>query len=155
ASLVEPEFVVEAQNDAALVNGGAHSMDRASRLVGRDQMLVAVLDPLDRPTEPQRRRAGPNVFGIEFAANAEAAADLTFVQVNAMERQSEHRGERLAVVMWHLGSAVQSKDAALRFRHGNRPSGFERHAAVPADDQLQRDLRMRLRKGSVEIAIGF
>ena len=106
ASLVEPEFVVEAQNEAVLVDRRAHPMDRAPRLVRRHQMLVTVLDPLDRPSQLQRRRAGQNVLGIKLAANAKAAADMPFVQVNPVERQPEHRRERLAVVMRHLGGAV-------------------------------------------------
>src|ERR1700730_10547739 len=79
ASLVEPELVVEAQNEAVLVDRRAHPMGRASRLVRRHQMLVTVLDSLDRPPEPQRRRTGQNVLGIELAANAEAAADMPIV----------------------------------------------------------------------------
>ena len=80
---------------------------------------------------------------------------MPFVQVNPVERQPEHRRERLAVVMRHLGSAVQPKDAIGPFEHGDRAAGLERHAAVPADGQLQRYDRMRFGKGSVEIAVGF
>ncbi len=155
ASLVEPELVIEAQNEAVLVDCRAHPMDRASRLVRRHQMLVTVFDPLDGAPEPQRRRAGQNVFRIKLATNAESAADMPFVEVNPVERQPEHRRERLAIVMRHLGSAVQPKDAADRFRYGDRAACFERHAAVPADGQLQRYHRMRSGKGSVEIAVGF
>src|SRR5438128_2441703 len=79
----------------------------------------------------------------KLAANAEAAADMPFVQVNPVERQPEHRGERLAVVMRHLGSTIHPKDTAGRFRHGDRSAGFEWHAAVPADRQLQRYHRVR------------
>ena len=50
ASLVEPELVVEAQNEAVLIDRRAHAMDRASGLVCRHQMLVTVLNPLDRPS---------------------------------------------------------------------------------------------------------
>src|SRR5215467_11567645 len=101
-------------------------------------MLVTILDPLDRPSKPQRRRAGQNIFGVKLAADPETATDMPFVQVNTVERQPEHRGERLAVVVRHLGSAVQPKNAARRLRHGDRTAGFQRYAAVPADDQLER-----------------
>ena len=105
-SLVEPELVVETHNQPVLVDRRAHPMDRASRLVRRHEMLVTVLDPLDRAPEPHGRCAGQDVLGIKLAANAEAAPDMPFVQVNPVERQPEHRRERLAVVMRHLGGAV-------------------------------------------------
>jgi hypothetical protein len=138
-SLVEPEFVVEAENEPAIVHRGAYPMDRASRLVRRDQMLVTVLDPFDRPAEPQRRRAGQHIFGIKLAANAEPAADVPFVEVDPIERQPEHRRQRLAIVMRHLGGAIQPKNATRRFGHRNRAAGFERYATVPTDGQLQRN----------------
>src|SRR5215471_20527153 len=118
APLVEPEFVVQAKDKAVLVHCGAYPMERAPRLVGRHQMLVAVLDPLDRPSEPQRRGANQNILGIQLAANAKPAADMPFVEMNPIERQTEHRRQRLAVVMRHLGRAIQPKNAAARFRHG-------------------------------------
>src|SRR5262249_31389895 len=115
-------------------------------------MLITILDPLDRSSKPQRRRAGQNILRVKFAADPETATDMPLVQVNAVERQPEHRGERLPVVMRHLGSAVQPKNAARRLRHGDRTAGFERHAAVPADDQLERHYRMRSSKSSFQIA---
>ncbi len=41
------------------------------------------------------------------------------------------------------------------FRHGDRPAGFERHAAMPADDQFERHDRMRVGEGGVEVAIAL
>ena len=147
-SLVKPELVVEAQNKAFLVDRRAHPMDRASRLVCRDQMLVTILDPLDWPSEPQRRRAGQDVFRIKLAPNAKAAADMPFVQMDPIERQTKHRRERLPVVMRHLGRAVEPKDAAFRFRNRDCAAGFERHTAVPADGRLQRHHCMRPAKAA-------
>jgi hypothetical protein len=49
-------------------------------------MLVTVLDPLDRASEPQRRRTAQNVFRIKLAANAKAAADMPFVCESASDR---------------------------------------------------------------------
>jgi hypothetical protein len=110
-ALVEPELVVETEDEAALVNRAAHAMDLAARLVGRHEMLVAVLDPLDRPAEAQGGGAGQDVLGIKLAADAKPAADMAFVQMDAAGRQPEHGFEGRAIVVRHLGRAVHSQDA--------------------------------------------
>ena len=53
-----------------------------ARMVGGDQMLAPVLDPFHRPAEPHRRDADQHVLRIEFAADAEAAADMAFEQMD-------------------------------------------------------------------------
>ena len=58
-----------------------------ARMVRRDQMLAAVLDPFHRHAEPQRGEAHQHVLGIELAADAEAAADMTFVEVHGGRRR--------------------------------------------------------------------
>ncbi len=59
-------------------------------MIGGDEMLTAILDPFHRPVEALGRDADQNVLGIKFAAHAEAAADMGFVDVNAARRQLEH-----------------------------------------------------------------
>jgi hypothetical protein len=62
--------------------------------------------------EPQRGEANENVFRINLAAHAEAAADMTFMQVHFRRLAAEHARQAVAVPMRHLGGAVQFEDAA-------------------------------------------
>ena len=72
---------------AVLVDRGAQLVALLARMVGGDEMLVPVLDPFDRPAEPQRGEADQHVLGIELAAHAEAAADMALEQMDARQRR--------------------------------------------------------------------
>src|SRR5262249_24857610 len=104
-ALIKPEFVVEPENEAALFARRTHTMDRASGLVCRHQMLVTILDPLHRSSDAHRRRAGQHIFRIQLAADSETAAHMPFMEMNALERHPKHCRKRLAVVMRHLRCA--------------------------------------------------
>ena len=82
------------EDEAARVDRGADAVDLVARMVGGDQVLAPVLDPLDRPAEAECGEGDEHILGIDLAANAEAAADMTFVEVELVERQAEQRGER-------------------------------------------------------------
>jgi hypothetical protein len=45
-------------------------------MIGGEQMFAAILDPLHRPAGEARRERDQEVLRIEFAARAEAAADV-------------------------------------------------------------------------------
>jgi hypothetical protein len=152
-ALVDPEFVVEAEDFAALVDRGVHMMELAARVVGGDQMLVSVLDPFDGTPEAERRGADEHVLGIKLAAHPEPAADMPFVQMDPVEREPEHLRQRLPVVMRHLGGAVEPQDAAFFLGNGDGAARLERHAAVPADREVEREDRMRGGESRIEVAV--
>ena len=85
-AVVVEEFVVDAEDAALCIDGGAHAMLLLARMVGGDQMLAPILDPFDRAAEFQRGGADQNIFRIEFAANAEAAADMALVKLHGVWR---------------------------------------------------------------------
>ena len=82
-ALVGPEFVVDAEDEASRIDRCPDPVNLIARMVGRDQVLAAVLDPFDRPAEAQRREADQHIFRIELAADAEAATDMAFVELDA------------------------------------------------------------------------
>ena len=145
-ALVRPELVVEAEDEAARIDRGAHLVHLIARVVGGEQMLAAVLDPLDRPAQAARGEADQHVLGIQLAANAEPAADVPLEQLQRAGRQAEHRGDRIAVVVRHLGGAVHLQTIAAGVVASDRAARLERHAAVPADRELELDDRVRLAK---------
>ena len=57
SALVVEKLVVDAQNASILINGGPDAMQLLARVVGGDQVLATILDPLHRPVEAARRRA--------------------------------------------------------------------------------------------------
>ncbi len=77
-------------------------------------MLAPVLDPFHRAIEPQRGDADEHVLRIKFAADAEAAADMAFVEMDGGRRAAEHARERVAVPVRHLGGAVHFEHVARR-----------------------------------------
>ena len=81
-ALVVEIAVVDGEDDAVVVDRGADPVQLLARMIGRDQMLAPVLDPFHRAVEPLGGDADQHVLGIELAANAEAAADMRFVDVD-------------------------------------------------------------------------
>ena len=76
-ALVVEEFVLEAEDAPIARRPPTRSaMALLARMIGGHQMLAPVLDPFDRPPEPQRGEADQHILGIKLAANAEAAADM-------------------------------------------------------------------------------
>ncbi len=55
-ALVDPELVVEPEHEAGRVDRGADAMELVARMVGGQQMLLAVLDPFDRPLQRSAAR---------------------------------------------------------------------------------------------------
>ncbi len=126
-----------------------------ARMIGGDQMFAPVLDPFDRSAEFQRGGADQNVFRINFAADAEAAADMTLEKLDGVAFPSKHLRQCVAIPVRHFGGAmhfqyvvgfVVSRDGAAR---------FHRHAGMAADGKLKRNNRMRIFERGVDIAICF
>ena len=126
-----------------------------ARMVGGDEVLAAVLDPFDRPPQAQCCRTHQDVLGIKLAADAEAAADVTFVELNGGCGPSEHAGNLVPVPMRHLGRAVEFEYIADRVVAGNRTAGFQRNAGMPADRQRRADNGVSGTECRSDVAIAF
>src|SRR5207237_8764706 len=80
---VDPDLAAQ-RNDGAVVL--AQQLELAvhlARVVGGEQVLAPVLDPLHRAAELARGPGNEKVLGIELAAHAEAAADVALDHVDA------------------------------------------------------------------------
>ncbi len=124
-----------------------------ARVIGRHQMLAPVLDPFDRPAEPHRREADEKILRVELAADAEAAAGIAFLEHDGSGAAAEHAGERIAVAVRHLRGAVQFDDVARRIMARQGAARFERHAAMPADRQVEPDNRVRCGECGIDLPI--
>ena len=57
-----------------------------ARMIGRDQMLAAILDPFHRTADQPRRERNEKILRIELALDAEAAADVDLDHVDVGSR---------------------------------------------------------------------
>ena len=87
-ALVVEINVVDGEDDAVGIDRGADLVQLLARMIGRDQMLAAVLDPFHRAIEVYRGDADQHVLGIKLAADAEAAADVGFVDMDRRSAES-------------------------------------------------------------------
>ncbi len=152
-ALVEIELVVERQDHAVGIDRHARMVALLARMVRRHQVLATVLDPFDRAAEAQRGEADEEILGIELAADAEPAAGVTLLQHHRGGAAAEHARERVAIAVRHLGRAIQFQHIARGVVAGERAARLDRHGAVPADRQIERDDRMRSGKSGVDIAV--
>ena len=70
-AIIVEKLVLDSEDAALRIDGGADVVALFARMIGGDQMLAPVLDPFDRSPKRQGRRADENIFGIDFAANTE------------------------------------------------------------------------------------
>ncbi len=76
-AVVVEKCVFEAENTPLCVDCGPDFVALLTRVVGGDQMLATVLYPFDRRAKLQRGGTHQQIFGIKFAADAEATPDVT------------------------------------------------------------------------------
>ncbi len=125
-ALIVEEFAVDRQDAAFRIDRGAHAIVLLARMVGGDEMLAPVLDPFHRPAEPQRGEADQHVLRIKLAADAEAAADMAFVEMHA----SRARG-RACARCCRDSSARPWRRRAFRARRA-RDREWQRRRASPS-----------------------
>ena len=151
-ALVVEEFVVDAEQPPVSVHRGADAVALLARMVGRDQVLAAVLDPFHRTAEALGRDQHQHVFRIELAAHAEAAAGVALVEVDLRRREPEHAHQRVLVPVRHLGGAVQLQHVAGGVVEADGAAGLHRHAGMAADGEIELDHRMGRGERGVDVA---
>ena len=124
-------------------------------MVGGDQMFAAVLDPFHRPAETLGGDADQHVLGIKLAAHAEPAADMRFVYMNRARRQRQHPRQEFLIAVRDFRRAVQFQHAVRGIITPDRAAGFERHAGMPADSQIQFDNVRGLAERLLDVAIAL
>ena len=126
-----------------------------TRVVERDQVLAAILDPFDRPAEPDRQPWDQVVLGIELPAGAEAAADVALDAADRLGLDIEHRREDLAVEVLDLGRPPDRQLGARCVVLGDQAARLERHRAVSLDAELPPQDHGRLLKQLIDaLAVG-
>jgi len=91
--------------------------------------------------------------GVELAADPEPAARVDRVHPDQRLVHAEQVGQQVAVPHRDLGHAEDSQLAAVRAGHGQQAARLQRHAAVPADGQLDPDHVRRGGEGRAGVAV--
>ena len=154
-ALIVEIAIVDGENDAMGVERGANLVHLLARMIGGDQVLTAIFEPFHRAMESLGGDADQDVFRVKFAANAESAADIRFMNVNCARRQTEHARQQFLIAVRHLGGAVQFKNAVRRVIAADCAARFQRHAGMPADGQFQFDDVRRFAEYGVDVAIAL
>src|SRR5206468_1816154 len=116
------------EDRAVGVRGDLQLAHDLARMIGGNEALAAILDPLHRTPEPHGGQRDQQILRIELAAHAEAAADVDLDQLDAGLVQTEHASERAAIEEGHLRRAEHG-ELARRPRRNEAPR-FQRYAAV-------------------------
>ena len=90
-------------HDATGVRRGGDFKDGLARMVDRGEMLVAILDPADRPPQTRGKPRDQKVFRIELSAHAEAAADVRLDEADRRLPHSQHPSKQRPIGVRNLG----------------------------------------------------
>src|SRR5262249_8507965 len=147
--------IVERQDAAVTVDGGADMVALLARMIGGDQMLAAILNPLDGPVQPQRRKAYQHVFRIKLAPDPKPAAHVALMKVHRGRGAAQHAGDVIAVPVRHLGGAIHFEDIAGSIVTRDGASGLNRRPGMTADIEAKLDDGVRVAKRALDVAVMF
>ncbi len=121
-------MAAQREDGAVGVAGDLQLAGDVAGMVGGDEMLPAVLDPFHRTAGQARGERNEEILGVEFAADAEAAADVVFHHADRGFRQSHLLRQDAAVGERHLGRPMNGEPAVLPF--GDKAAQLHRHRRV-------------------------
>ena len=133
AAEIDGEAVAQRHDRAVAPHADLDLVVLLSRVVRRHQVLAPVLDPLHGAPQSHGRPRHDEVLGIEFAAHAEAAADLELDEVDQMLGMAEQVGQDAPVEVRDLGDAPEREHPRSRIVGGREPARLHRHAGVTLD----------------------
>ncbi len=121
------------QDGAVAVAGDFEIAFDVARVVGCEQMLAAVLDPFHRPADKARRERNQEILRIEFAAHAEAAADVVLDHADGLLGQAQMLRQDTAVGERDLGGAEHGELLRRRVPVGHKAARLHHHRGEALD----------------------
>ena len=115
-----------------------------AREPGRDQVPGAVLDPLDRAADEERRGRGDDVAGVDRHLVAEAAADVRRDDLDLVLGEPGHEGEHRPVRVRRLRGHVDRRLAGRRVDVRDAAAALERRRVRARVERLEADDAVRL-----------
>lgn len=148
---VVPHLVGDREQPVVPVERRRDRVDLVPRMVRRDQVLRAILDPLHGPTRPRGEPRHQEVLRVELAADAEPPTRVGRVQPDLLHGDLEHRGQHPAVEVRDLRRSPDLEPPAAR--GGEQPSCLERHPRMPADGEFGVDDVGRVRERRLDVPV--
>jgi hypothetical protein len=143
-----------AQEAPVAVEGELHVGLHAAPLLGREQVLEAVLGPLHRPAQVDRRDRRDDRLGRRVALRAERAADVGDDDANRLRRAAEDVGELGERAVRVLRRAPHGQDAGLWVVARDCPARLDRDRRDPRHPVPAPDDVLGAREGGVGVAAG-
>ena len=131
------ENAFHAQNAAVRVDRHPRRVLLAALLIGRNEVLAAVLGPLDRLAKLDRRPRHQDLFGKEqHDLGAEATAHVGCDHLDLELRQAEHVGQAVLDRQRRLGRVPDDQRLLQRIVDGHHAAGLDRAAARAFDEKV-------------------
>ena len=150
---IDGDLGVERQQPAALVGVSGDPVVMLAGVGADHQMLAAVLDPAHRVVELQRRPGDEDLFGVQHALVAEAAADVGRDHPDIALLQPQTFGQPGAHHVRHLGRHVNHELVVLVVAEGEHRQPFQGHHALAVHAVFALDLHRRGFHHGFDIAI--
>ena len=146
------QLVVEGDDAAFLVGADADPMPLLSRVIGRFEMLIAILDPGYWSAQSHCDERDQKILGVELTADAVSASVLELDHANAAGWHVEQTGEHGMIEMDDLGGSPDGQQALTRIVFGDQAARFQRHAGMTLDVEFLLEHQLGLRERAVYVA---
>ncbi len=136
---IDDKIIAQRQDAAGVVETDLDVVDLVARMAGAQHVLVAVLDPFHRPAEPARQIGDQQIFRIDVALDAKAAADVERDAADFCLGQPQHAGRLALEPMHDLGGGPDRHRIGARIVQADDTAAFHRQCdvAVMVETPLQ------------------
>src|SRR5207247_1230409 len=146
-SVVGVEVDTQGEHLSVPIQGEVPSHMEVTRKAGRDEVLVAVLDPLHGTADEQARRRSDHVTRVDGNLVAETAADVRRDDPDVLLGQAGDEGEHGAYGVGRLACHVDGGLASRAVDVGNAAAGLERRGMTARVEGVQPDDLVRSGEG--------
>ena len=147
---VDGDVGLQRQDRAVVVEVARHFVAVLSGVVRRYEVLTAILDPFDGPSQLACRQAAGHLLGIELGLDSEAAADVGGDHLDQALGDAQRPGQPRTHEVGNLGCRVEPELAGAGFVFGYARPVLHGDAAVAPVVQLNRYAMWRRGAGIVE-----
>ena len=142
----------ESEQRTVVVGGDFHLAEHLAGMVGGDEVLQAVLNPLNWPFQLHGGEGNEEVFGIELASDAEAAAYIWLYEMDAVFGDAQLGYKDILDGVGDLGGAPHGEVAALVVVVRHQAASFQWVAGVAVGLELLRVGVIGVAEGRLDIA---
>ena len=127
---IDEVIVAQGQDPAVVVEAHFDIVQLVARMGGAHQVLAAAFDPAHRAPEPAGEKRDQQVFGVDMALAAKAAADVERDAPHPRLGQTQQRSGFAAHPVHHLGRGPDRHRLGARIIGGDDPAALHRHRRI-------------------------